>query len=67
MPFFKNDSQGKVEIAVLLRVNGKVLVEIPVQIPIPIPIRIGVSTVDTAWLRRQLSQLRQYKSGFSRN
>jgi len=65
MPFFKNDSQAKVEVAFLLRVNGKVLVEFPVQIPIPI--RIGVSTVDTEWLKRQLAQLRQYKSGFSRN
>jgi len=63
MPFFKNDFQAKVEF--LVRVNGKVLVEIPVQIPIPI--RIGVSTVDTEWLKRQLAQLRQYKSGFSRN
>jgi len=63
MPFFNYDSKANVEVVLLLRVNGKVLVEIPVQIPI----RIGVSTVDTAWLRRQMSQLRQYKSGFSRN
>ena len=62
MPFFNYDSKAIVEVALLLRVNGKVLVEIPVQIPI----RIGVS-VDTEWLKRQLAELRQYKSCFSRN
>jgi len=65
MPFFKNLSPHEVEVTFLVRVSGQEVAEIPVQIPIPI--RIGVSTVDTAWLKLQLAQLRQYKSGFSRN
>ncbi len=76
MPLFKQEVNQGVEVAILLRANGKVvlllrangkvLVELPIQIPIP-TMRIGVSTVDTGWLKRQLAELRQYKSGFSRN
>jgi len=59
MPLFNYDSKAIVEVSFLVRINGKILAEVPVL--------KAVHAVDGMWLKRRLAQLHNFRASIHRN